>query len=354
MKIRSLLISACVAVANLRGADFPQAEIGNGRIQAKIFLPNLKGGYYQGTRFDWSGIVYSLQFKGHDYYGPWFQAIDPAVHDFVYKGADIVAGPCSAITGPVDEFGPLGWDEAKPGGNFIKIGIGSLRKPDDAKYDNYRLYEIADPGKWSIHRDRDSIEFTQEVADSSSGYSYIYRKTLRLAKAKPEMTLEHSLKNVGARAIGTSVYNHNFLVLDNMAPGPGWFISVPFPIRTTRPPNKELADIRANEIVYLKKLEERDVVTTPLEGFGNSPKDNQIRIESKSAGAGMRIEGDRPLSRESLWSIRTVVAMEPFIAIDIEPGREFTWKSTYTFYTLPRSADSGASTSVIAGSRSRK
>jgi hypothetical protein len=47
----------------------------------------------------------------------------------------------------------------------------------------------------------------------------------------------------------------------------------------------------------------------------------------------MRITADRPLFSESLWSIRTVLAMEPFVYMSIEPGNEFNWKSTYN-YTL--------------------
>ena len=320
----------------LSAADWPHAEITNGQIQAKIYLPDAKNGYYRATRFDWSGVVYSLQYKGHDYYGPWFQKTDPTVHDFVYRGPDIVASPCTAITGPVDEFAPLGWDEAKPGGGFIKIGVGALRRPDGAKYDNYRLYEIIDPGKRTIRKDRESIEFTQELTDSSSGYAYIYRKTMRLTEGKAEMVLEHSLKNTGRRTVQTSVYNHNFLVLDGQAPGPGFVITVPFQIQTRRPPAKELAEIRGNQIVYLKTLENRDVVTTPLQGFSSSSaNDNDIRIENSRLGAGMRITADRPLSSESLWSIRSVLAMEPFVSMSIEPGNEFTWKSTYNYYTLP-------------------
>ncbi len=329
------LTSVCAAVGGLQAADIPSAEIANGQLRVKIYLPDSKAGYYRGTRFDWSGVVYSLEYQGHDYYGPWFQKTDPAVHDFIYDGPDITAGPCSAVTGPVDEFGQVGWDEAKPGGTFVKIGIGALRKGDEAKYDNYHLYEIADPGKWSIKRKRDSIEFTQQLTDSASGYGYLYRKTLRLTPGKPELVLEHSLKNTGRRAIETSVYNHNFLVLDKQAPGPGLVITVPFQIHTARPPARELAEVRGNQIVYLKTLVDRDVATTPLEGFGASPADNQIRIENSKLGAGMNITADRPLSRENLWSIRTVVAMEPFIAIAIEPGGEFTWKSTYSYYTLP-------------------
>ena len=319
----------------LAAADPPGAAISNGVLRAKMYLPDAKTGYYRGTRFDWSGVIHSLQYEGHEYYGPWFQKTRPDVHDFVYEGADIVAGPCSAITGPVNEFGEVGWEQAKPGGNFVKIGVGALRKPEEGAYDHYRLYEIADPGKWTIKRTADSVEFAQELTDPSSGYGYVYRKIVRLAEGKPEMRLEHSLRNTGTRAIRTSVYNHNFLVLDGHPPGPGFFIEFPFTIESKRPPEKAVAEIRGNRIVYVKTLEGRDVVTTPVQGFGNSAKDHEIRIDSGAAGAGMVITADRPLSRASLWSIRSVVSMEPFIALAIEPGSEFTWTSSYRYYTLP-------------------
>jgi hypothetical protein len=122
--------------------------------------------------------------------------------------------------------------------------------------------------------------------------------------------------------------------LDGQPPGPGFVITVPFRIQTARPPAKELAEIRGNQIVYLKTLENRDVAATSLRGFSDSPKDNDIRIENRRLGAGMRITADRPLSSESLWSIRSVLAMEPFVSLAIEPGKEFTWTSTYTYYTL--------------------
>jgi hypothetical protein len=324
-----------LVAALLSAAEPPSAAIANGQIQAKMYLPDAKDGYYRGTRFDWSGVVYSLQYQGHEYYGPWFQKMDPKVHDFIYEGADIIAGQCSAITGPVNEFRPVGFDDAKPGGNFIKIGVGALRKPDEKKYDAFRVYDIAVPGKWTVRKNRDSVEFTQELTDPSSGYGYLYRKTVRLVKGKPEMALEHSLKNTGSHAIQTNVYNHNFLVLDKQAPGPGLVITVPFQIQSRRVPNKELAEIRGNQIVYLKTLENRDVVSTPVQGFGDSVSDHEIRIENSRVGAGMKIRADRPLSSENLWSIRSVMAMEPFIAISIEPGKEFTWKTDYEYYTLP-------------------
>lgn len=322
----------------LLAAASPQAEITNGQIRVRLYLPDPRHGYYRATRFDWSGVIVALEYKGHNYYGPWFDRVDPKVHDFRYEGAEIVASPCSGITGPVEEFqtngSALGWDEAKVGGTFIKIGVGVLRK-DDASYDFVKQYETVDPGRWMITKHPDSVEFTQELTDPSTGYGYVYRKIVRLIKGKPEMVLEHSLKNTGRRTIQSTVYNHNFLVLDKQPPGPDSSVTVPFQIRSPHPPEQDLAEVRGNQIVYLKVLENRDRVSTPILGFSESPKDNEIRIENRKVGAGMRIRGNRPLSSENLWSIRSVLAVEPFITMTINPGSEFSWEISYEYYTLP-------------------
>ena len=73
---------------------------------------------------------------------------------------------------------------------------------------------------------------------------------------------------------------------------------------------------------------------TPLAGFSDNPQDNEIRIENRQVGAGMVIRGDRPLSHLALWSIRSVLAVEPFITMAIEPGSEFHWNVTYDYYTV--------------------
>ena len=99
--------------------------------------------------------------------------------------------------------------------------------------------------------------------------------------------------------------------------------------------NQELINVRGNELVYQKTLEGREQAVVLFGGFGDSAKDTEMIIENKKAGAGMRITGDRPLIRDMLWSIRTVFAIDPYIAIDIEPGAEFTWKNMYEYYTLP-------------------
>ncbi|HXJ96051.1 MAG TPA: hypothetical protein VMT20_24695 [Terriglobia bacterium] len=326
----------------LMAADFPQAEITNGQIRVKLYLPDAAKGFYRGTRFDWSGGILSLEYKGHHYYGPWFNSVDPKVHDYRYAGSEIIASPCSAASGPVEEFqtngSALGWDEAKVGGTFIKIGVGVLRK-DAPKYDYVKQYEIVDSGKWTVEQHHDSVEFMQELSDPSSGYGYVYRKTVRLIEGKPEMVLENTLKNTGRRAIHSDVYNHNFLVLDRQPPGPDFTISVPFQIRTPEPLDSGLAEIKGDQFLYTKVLQNEDMVQTLLQGFGSSPRDNEIRIENRRVGAGMTITGDHPLTKLNLWSIRAVLSLEPFITMTIEPGSDFSWKMSYQYYTLPRSAN---------------
>lgn len=338
------MLKICLSVLCLSGilgaADFPQAEISNGQIRLKVYLPDPKDGFYRATRFDWSGMIDSLVYKGHEYYGPWFQRVDPAVRDFTYDGADIVASPCTAAVGPAEEFvtaenQPLGYREAKPGGTFVKIGVGALQKPDDSAYNRFRLYEIVDPGKWTVRPSPDAIEFTQELNDPASGYRYVYRKTILLAKDSPQMRIEQSLRNTGKLPIDTNVYDHNFLRIDGEAPGPDYTITTPFEIQSDRPPNKDFAEIRGNRIVYLKTLTGQDRVATSMQGFSQRSADYDVRIENKKAGVGLRITADSPLENESLWSIRTVLAVEPFIHIAVAPGQEFTWTMTYDYYTLP-------------------
>lgn len=315
----------------------PQTEISNEVLRVAVYLPDPHNGFYRGTRFDWSGVVRSLEHKGHNFYGPWFANTDPNVIDFVFDNG-ITAGPCSAITGPVEEFSshgkPLGFEKAKPGETFIKIGVGALRKPDDQAYNPYRLYEIVDGGKWTVHTDPTSVEFTQELNDSASGYGYRYTKTLRLVPGKPQMTLQHSLENTGRQKIESSVYNHNFLVLDKQPTGPDFVVIFPFAIRTQNAKGEELARVDGHRFTYRKVLDGHDTVSAEFLGFGKTPADYAITIENRKAGAGMKIVGDRPLSKENLWSIRSVLAVEPFIDMAIDPGKTFTWKYDYTYYSL--------------------
>jgi hypothetical protein len=173
-----------------------------------------------------------------------------------------------------------------------------------------------------------------QTLNDDIGFRYEYRKTVRLDGKKPRLVIEHSLKNLGAQGLKTSVYNHDFYVIDNKATGPGTTIKFPFTVRATQSLN-DLAEVQGQEIVYKKELEKGQSAASYLEGYGSSAKDYDIRVENKDAGVGVRQTGDRPISKLYLWSIRTTVCPEAYIDLDVPPSKTTKWRITYDFYTLP-------------------
>jgi hypothetical protein len=319
-----LLLFTGLTFFTMPQTNFPKAEITNKLISATIYLPDNTNGYYRGTRFDRSGNIPSLKYRGHEYFGQWFPMYSPEIHD--------------AIMGPVEEFTALDYLETKPGDSFVKIGVGVLSKPDDQAYTFSRLYPVLNPGKWSVKTDYDVIKFTHELNDKV--YSYLYEKTIQLTPGKAEMVISHKLKNTGTKTIETSAYDHNFFVMDNQPVGPGYTITVPFQMTGEGRGIGDLAEIDGNKIVFLKNLTGSETVfCSGLEGFGPSASDYDIRIENKISGTGVRIRCDQPLLKLVFWSCATTPCPEPYIKIKAEPGKEFSWKITYEFYTMPLKAE---------------
>lgn len=332
--MRQRLFIFLAAVSMCCAASPPESIISNGSLRVQVYLPDAANGFYRGTRFDWSGMVNSVQFGDHRFYGPWFARVDPAVRDYAYKDADIVASTASAAVGPAEEFQtPLGFDKAKPGETFVKIGVGRLEKSEDPQYAFSKPFKLVDTGKWDVKRSPTAVEITQQLDDTVSGYAYTYTKTVRVASDKPQLIIEHRLKNTGTQAIRSLVYDHNFTVFDG-APTGDISMSVPYEIKTTRAPDPKFAQIAGKEFSYTKTLENQERLAAGLQGFGSGAADYDFRIENHKTGTGIRIQGDRPLQNASVWSIRSVVAVEPFIQLAADPGQEFSWTYTYTYYLL--------------------
>ena len=309
--MRALCTISLILAGALAAADPPSAEIANGVLRAKLYLPDATDGYYRATRFDWAGQIASLEYKGHNYFGQWFPRYDPKLHD--------------SIMGPVESFGAIGYDEAPVDGTFVRIGVGKLKKPQEAKVNDFRTYDIVDSGKWSIKKGADQVEFTQVLPGV-----YEYHKTVRLVKGKPEMVIEHTLKNTGNKPIETDVFNHNFFMLDGQPTGPDIVVSFPFEVKADRPMNG-LAEVRGKELVYLSELQPRQTAQADLTGYGPSAADFDFRVENRKTGTGVRQTGDRPITRINFWSIRTTVCPEAYNHISVAPGKETKWRIAYEF-----------------------
>jgi hypothetical protein len=312
--------SASSGCSSLQQANYPKASISNGPVQAVLYLPDAQDGYYRATRFDWSGVIPCLAYKGHTYFGIWFPHYDPLLAD--------------AIAGPVEEFrssdGALDYGQAKPGELFVKLGVGVLRKEDDSPYQYMHTYPFVDGGKWTVHAKPSEVSFRQQL-QSPIGIAYDYEKTVKLDPHNPVLILEHSLKNTGTKTIDTEVYDHDFFMVDGTPSGPDMVVRFPF----TPKPEKSmepLAGIDGKNIVYRQELQGEQYVESYLSGYSTSPSDYDITVENQKTGAGVEQTGDVAMSRFNFWSIRTTLCPEAYIHLSIEPGQTAHWNIRYRFY----------------------
>lgn len=326
--MKKILLSFCASlfgVIAFAQNQYPKAELDNGQLEVMLYLPDTDQGYYRATRFDWSGVIGSLTYKGHQYFDPWLEQHDPTVHE--------------AISGPVEAFVPIGYEEAKPNDEFLTIGVGMLRKPDDKPYRFATTYEIVNPGEWKVNQKKDRVEFVQTL-NSEDGYAYEYTKTVKLVKGQPKMVLEHSLKNTGKKTIETSVYNHNFFVIDQEPTGPNIVTRFPYAIEAEGRGFGELIAAENQELIFARTIQKGEhVFTQGIEGFGPTAEDYNIRIENKNSGAGVHITADQPLLKLVYWACSTTACPEPYIQVKAEPGQTFKWNISYEFYTTPASAE---------------
>jgi hypothetical protein len=325
--------------ADIPHSDHPKALVSNGKLDALVFLPDAKNGYYRSTRFDWSGVVGCVSLNGHKFFGEWFAQYDPLKND--------------SITGPVEEFrsddgpmghngpkgelfvrpGAIGYNEAKPGELFLKPGVGVLRKVDNSPYQFGGAYPIVDTGEWTIKVKSRSVIFRQ-VLNGPQGYAYVYEKTLTLDKNDSVMTLEHSLKNTGQKTIDTDVYDHDFFMFDGKPIGPGMVVHFAFEPKAEDPIGSA-AKIDGRDLVYMDALVPGKGVSGYLTGYSGKASDYDFTVEDKESKVGVQQTSDHSLSRLYFWSTRTTICPEGYIKLNVAPGETSRWTLRYRFFAPP-------------------
>jgi hypothetical protein len=304
-------------------AAAPHAVISNGLVKAVVYLPDANNGIYRAARFDWSGAIACLDYKGHSYFDMWNNKNDPTAHD--------------SISGPVEDFrsadgksAPF-YDDAKPGELFVKPGIGLVRRIDDKPYRFQTLYPLVDGGKWTIHTTANSVSNRQELK-SQFGVAYVYTKTLELDRNQPILEIQHSLKNTGTKTIDIQVYDHDFYRLDNEPTGPAIRVRFPFEPKVAQP-FKNGARIDGKQIVYDRVLQTGESAQGGITGFSDSASDYDFILEDSHTGAGVEQTADVPLASITFWSVPATACPEAYIHVTIPPGQTGHWTIKYRFFT---------------------
>ncbi len=305
--------------ANYDVSGFPQTRLHANGLELVVFLPDAEKGIYRGTRFDWSGFVARATFRGHTWFGPWLDTVDPLRHDHVM--------------GTAGEFGmgnngvpkPLGFDEAGPSEPFVKIGVGKLAR-EQADYHFTGRFEILQPGSWKIRSDEASIEFRQAFGPVA-GYAYAYTKRIAVGP-DPGFTIAYTLANTGEKPIQQTYYAHNFTRIDDVPIGPDYRVTFPQAMTPDRD-LKGIAEVQDRELTFLRSMEPGESIYIQFQEHDLPAAANGATVANTKTGAGLRITGDAAIARYHFWSMGRVLCPEPFVTIALAPGDSMTWTDRY-------------------------
>jgi len=319
------LVLLLASFPRLVAEDYPSVVIKNDKLKFTLYEADAKKGFYRGTRFDHAGVFGNVEFAGYKIFGPWKDKHDPTNHD------DII-GPC-------EEFGidtPLGYDDAKVGETFLKIGVGELKKPKEDKYSFANKYEVVNAPKRKFEElasgSTQMLRWT--TSQQTNGYGYEYTKTISVPDRGSAIVLSHRLKNTGEKKIATDFYNHNFFNVDGDPVGPNYSFAFPFEPKAKDLKGKfgELVELKDKEFRFKDKLPTGDFVMAGITGFDPLLIGHR-RFEMRHTPSGVRIAVEHTYSfaKFNVWGIKTTICPEPYMAIDLKPGDEKDWAITYKF-----------------------
>ena len=271
-----------------------------GRMEMRLHHPC--DGFYQGTRFDRSGVFAGLLLDGRQLCAPWFEAYDPYAHD--------------AVQGPAEEFSPI------PGpfpDTRVKIGVGLLDAAQEG-YDRFRLYPIRDAGQWTVHAAPASVTFRHRVEGL-----YLYTKEIRLT-GPAAFEIQHTLE--AETPLCGEVYNHNFFTMDRLQTGPGRELGFPFrpegdwrsvydSVTFTPSGVRFLRPLAAGESVYSGNIHEAGAEGMP---YAMTVREGPLAVQ---------ISGSVPVRRTVLWANHRIACLEPYNAFSAAPGQAFRWTLSY-------------------------
>ena len=274
----------------------------------RILLHHPEHGFYRGTRFDRSGIFEALEVGGTNLTDRWFERYDPFMHD--------------AVCGPAEEWDAAGFDRARPGDCFLKIGVGLLVRPDDKPYDRFRLYEVADPGVWDVRRTARSVTFRHRLP----GW-YAYEKRIVLGP-QASFRIRHTLKV--RRPYAGEVYNHNFFTLGRLAVGPSRELDFPFRPQGDWRAEYESVGFTDRGIRFNRALHAGEsVYSGNLHADGQAGMPYALALREGETGYGIRIFSHAPVSHTVFWSNHRIACLEPYTPVRLFAGEVFSWTIHY-------------------------
>jgi hypothetical protein len=299
------------------------------------------GSAYSGTRFDWSGFITQVTLED--------------VHTFCvpesYKEGQGTGG-----IGLCNEFGndmAVGYEDARPGDLFPKLGIGLLVR-DDKPYRFFQPYPLAKHFPIQVDAGTDQVVFIVEPVEARG---YAARLTKTVSVAGRTLQIIYHLENAGQKPLVTNEYCHNFVAIDSHLMGPEYSLEFPFQPqfeevwRMFRPvlpgwmrvlPGSLRDRMLANRFKKMEEIIQVEGMRLKLKGIPKSPfyarllgfsrtDQPQWRLIHEPSGVGLQESDDFTPVRLAVWGTSHVISAEVFTGINVQPGQAQQWVRRYEF-----------------------
>lgn len=281
----------------------------NERLRVEIAYP---GTVYGGSRFDWTAFITQVTLDGkHTFCVP--ESYEP--------------GAGTGGIGLCNEFGlkdPVGYDDARVGELFPKIGTGLLKRPSGDPYNFFLKYEV-EPFPTFVTADGLNACFKVEPAECR-GYAVRMQKTVSVTDNR--LSIGYKLMNAGGRPVETSEYCHNFLGIDGHRIGRGYCLSFPQSVRVRR---------TAGEFVHEgDRILWEEIPGADFYGVIEAELDEEPwkwQLVYLPDGTGVREVSRTKVLRYALWGSAHVVSPELFVRISLQPGETMEWTREYEFFS---------------------
>jgi hypothetical protein len=277
------------------------------------------GELYTGSRFDYSGNIVQVTLKNRHTFCTSEKPVFNTIYGF----------------GLINEFdidGPASYDEAKPGGFFLKNGIGRLLREDDQPYKFFHNYHV-DPSTFKIEFDATHHIVYESESHLVNCFQTLYRKKISIEGNI--LKVDYFLKNIGTKTFSTEEYCHNFLSIDHRDLSADYNLEFNFDFSPERfaaivdPGNVMI--IGKNSVRFNKKPD-GDIFIAELAGK-TSCRASWKLINTRSK-AGVSEEVSFESTKVNLWGNGHVVSPELFFHTKLNPGDEARWQRRYTFFEL--------------------
>jgi hypothetical protein len=287
----------------------------NKNLEIQIDLPLTN---YNFSRFDWTGKIVSVKYKGVPVSGV----------EKLNDEDDTKSGK-----GFYNEFGieaAIGFNETNEGDWFHKIGVGLLKK-EDKEYLFSRKYEIQ-PAQFTVTTKPDKISISCK-SQSMNGYAYEYRKEIELVESG--FIIKYFLKNTGTKTINTDEYDHNFIAINKELTGSDYILKFPFNMKPERfdaivnPEGK--VEIGQKEITFNGMPDEQFFFSNISGGENVNAAWEIINTKNK---IGISETGSFKTAKVNVWGWKHVISPELFFNISVEPGKEIEWSRTYNVFEI--------------------